>query len=46
MATENTENAEIRDGNVLPLRPLPPFRLIAGLMANSSENRLYPARMY
>jgi hypothetical protein len=33
-------------GNVLPLRPLCLFPFIAGLMAHSSENRLYSARMY
>ncbi|MFP4438219.1 MAG: hypothetical protein ACLFVO_13300 [Chloroflexaceae bacterium] len=34
IATENTEDAEMINENVLPLRPLRPFPLIAGLMAN------------
>jgi hypothetical protein len=34
LATEHTEDAEMISGNVLPLRPLRPFPLIAGLLAH------------
>ncbi len=34
IATEHTEDAEMINGNVLPVRPVRPFPLMAGLMAH------------